>query len=129
MKVNIEEKTKRLSDIISKNDYIEHLEDMVWDEDIVIDPGFYLEVYINPDGVYGDEDGEHSSNGYSIFRYINKDITLGEFLNMDLFAEGSLRDSTMTIFVIPNEDSLFEEERNLCTPYSHKSLRRDYVLL
>lgn len=116
MKVNIEEKTKRLSDIISKNDYIEHLEDMVWDEDIVIDQGFYLEVYINPDGVYSDEDGGHSSNGYSIFRYINKDITLGEFLNMDLFAEGSLRDSTMTIFVIPNEDSLFEEERNLCTP-------------
>lgn len=116
MSVNTAERTKKLSDIISKDDYIEHLEDIVWNEDIVIDEGFYLEVYINPDGVYGDEDSEHSSNGYSLFRYVNKDVTLGEFLNMDLFNEGSLRDSTMTIFVIPNEDSMFEEERNLCTP-------------
>lgn len=116
MSVNTAERTKKLSDIISKDGYIEHLEDIVWNEDIVIDEGFYLEVYINPDGVYGDEDGEHSSNGYSLFRYVNKDVTLGEFLNMDLFNEGSLRDSTMTIFVIPNEDSMFEEERNLCTP-------------
>ena len=105
-----------MSDIISKNDHVEHLEDMVWDSEIVIDEGFYLEIYINPDGIYGDENSEHSSNGYSMFRYINKDITLGKFLNMDLFSEGSLRDSTMTISVIPNEDSLFEEEWNMCIP-------------
>lgn len=116
MDINTEKKVKRLSDIISKNEYVEHLEDIVWDEDVVIDAGFYLEVYINPDGVYGDENGEHSSNGYSIFRYINKDITLGEFLNMDLFAEGSLRDLTMTIYVVPDKDALFADERSLCTP-------------
>lgn len=109
-----EEPKKMLSEFISKEDDTECLEDIVWGKEVIIDEGFYIEVYINIDGVYGDEDGEHSSNGYSLFRYINKEISYEDFLNLDLFNEGSLRDSTMTIHVIPSTDKAYEDERNMC---------------
>lgn len=99
----------KLIDLIDKNDYIKHLEDEIWNEKILIDEGFYVEVYINPDGIY------QSSNGYSLFRYVNKEISFGDLLKLELFNQGSLKESTMTISIIPNKDISFKEERKLCT--------------
>lgn len=105
----------KLSNLISMDQATEQIENMVMNENIIIDEGFYLEIYINPDGVYCDEDEECSSNGYSLFRHINKSISFGDFLELELFNEGSLKDSTMTINIIPNKDPLYEEDRSMCT--------------
>ena len=109
-------KVKRLSDIISMDDYVKGLEDIVWSGEAIIDKGFYLEIYINSDGVIPNEDSEITSNGYSCFRYINQDVTLDELLTMDDFSEGLLRKFTMTITVIPNKDPLFARKREMCIP-------------
>lgn len=110
----VKNKAQRLSDIISMNEYVEGLEDIIWDGSVIIDKGFYLEIYINPDGVIPNENGDITANGYSCFRYVNKDVTLDELLKMDDFSEGSLRKFTMTIIVIPNQDPLFTREREMC---------------
>lgn len=101
-------KLKKLSDIVSMNEYQNHLEDILWEGNAMIDAGFYLEVYINPDGI----DDEDSTDGESFFVFINKEITFEEFTNLKQFSHGSLRKQTMTINVIPNEDELYEDERN-----------------
>lgn len=112
--LNKKEKSKRLSKIFSKDDYIEHLEEVVWDGDLIIDEGFYLEIYTNPYGVFCENEKEASS-GASFFRYINRDITLNELLSLGEFEGCCPRTNTMTINIIPAKDKLFKNERDMCT--------------
>lgn len=102
-------KLKKLSEIISMNEYQDHLEDVLWEGNVMIDEGFYLEVYINPDGI--DDD---TSNGHSYYKHINNEITFEELVNLKQFSQGSFRKMTMTINIIPDQNEQFQEKRNLC---------------
>jgi hypothetical protein len=97
---------KRLSEEYNTNEYNEHIEEMLWEESIIIDKGFYLEVYGNSDGKYDEE----SSEGASYFVYIDKELTYGQFL--DIFSDmGSVKDDTLTIRVMSENE---KQEREFC---------------
>jgi len=101
-------KLKKLSEMISKDEYQDHLEDVLWEGNVMIDEGFYLEVYINTDGT-----DEQTANGQSFYKYINNETPFEEFVNMKQFAKGSFRKMTMTINVIPDQDEQYKKEREL----------------
>lgn len=99
-------KPKTLSDTVSKNHCTDRLEDYFTEDGLIIDKGYYLEIYINPDGV-----DSGTSNGRSYFFYVNKPVSVREFLSMDKLKDGNLKDGTMTINLIPAEGDAFEKER------------------
>ena len=39
-------KLKKLSQLVSKNDIFDNIQDLLWDENIIFDKGFYLEIYL-----------------------------------------------------------------------------------
>lgn len=100
-----------LSNMINRDDFIEKLEDNLIDKDIIFDKGFYIEVYINYNGIYSE-----SFDGYSIFRYIDEELTYEELLT--IFNDGSLKNETLTINIIPSQDNDYKPERDLAMPIS-----------
>lgn len=100
----------RLSEQYKFNEYQTHIEETLWDANIIIDEGFYLELYGNPDGKYDTE----SSEGSSHFVYIDQPITYGRLL--DVFSDlGSVKDDTLTIRIIGEDET---QERGFCNPLS-----------
>lgn len=103
----------RLSDNFKKTETATCIEDMVWEGDTIIDEGFFLELYGNPDGKYDEE----SSNGASYFTYIDKDIRYVELLNIFSYL-GAIKDNTLTIRTVGDEDT---QAREFCleNPFSN----------
>lgn len=79
-------------------------------EDIVVDSGFYLEGYSNREGVFNENEDSHS-NGSSLYVYVDVDTTFEELLAL---FEGSLKDQTLTISIIPSEEVTYKDERGYC---------------
>jgi len=118
----------RLSELTSKDEWCDEVENFQFqyhDAKILIDAGFYLEVYTNPDGVFEEE---QSSNGASTFVWIDEDTLFGELL--DVFEDmGQIRDQTLTVSVIPAEDEIFAKERDFAKRNPISSLKKDRVLM
>lgn len=96
---------ERLSDIVGNNILVEEAENILGDIDWIIDEGYYLEVYINPEGVKKGE--PEKTEGF--IRYIDKECSYGELLS--IFHEGSVREETMTFALIPCTEDFFESIR------------------
>jgi hypothetical protein len=113
----------RLSELTGKNERRDEVENFLFvhrNAEIIIDAGFYLEVYTNPDGVF---EKEQTSNGASTFIQVDEDTTFGELL--DLFeGEGRIRDQTLTIQVIPAEDESYARERGFAEENPISSLKK-----
>lgn len=97
-------KVKMLSDFIMKNEINQNVEEILWDNDIIINEGFYVEVYLSD-----------NADSKSIFRYINKDIRYDEFIMLDIFNGNTPKNNTMSINIIPNEDINYKTDRDRCT--------------
>jgi hypothetical protein len=113
-------RVERLSEIVSKDELIEGLENILGDVHLLIDEGYYIEVYMNPMGVsyVNPEDllTGNVDNGYHLFRYMDKECTYEELLN--IFAVGSIRNGTMTLTLIPSHEPFFGIYREKCVPIS-----------
>ncbi|MDF2879616.1 MAG: hypothetical protein K0R54_173 [Clostridiaceae bacterium] len=111
-------KVKYLSnslECLDLKDFISKLEDEIPNGiNPIFDKGIYIEVYVNPDGIYNEEE---TSNGFSCFRYIDEPLTYEELLS--LFDEGSLKKDTLTINYIPSDDEDYQQERELAVPISN----------
>lgn len=118
----------RLSELTSKDEWRDEVENFLFqclDAKLLIDAGFYLEVYTNPDGVFEDE---QSSNGASTFVWIDEDTLFGELL--DVFEDmGRIRDQTLTVSVIPAVDEIYAKEREFAKRNPISSLKKDRVLM
>lgn len=100
---------KYLSEEFSKNKAEDQLEELIYDGNIIFDKGYYIEVYCNLDGKY-DED---SSNGASTFIYLDEEITYNDLIKL-FQGDGSVKDDTMTINIISDNDPLYSQERDFC---------------
>lgn len=103
---------KKLSNFYDQNQFMDSVEDVLGSgkDDVLIDVGFYLEGYMNPDGVFNDDEDAHS-NGSSLYLYVDVETTFEEMLGL---FEGRLKDQTLTISIIPSVDVTYEEERGYC---------------
>lgn len=97
-------KLKKLSDFIKKDEVNQNIEEILWDDDIILDEGFYIEVYLSD-----------NADSKSIFRYINKDIRYDDFIKLDIFNGNTPKNNTMSINIIPNEEVHYTVERDMCT--------------
>lgn len=97
-------KLKKLSQLVSKNDIFDNIQDLLWDENIIFDKGFYLEIYLL-EGI----------EGKSLFKYINVDIKYSEFISLGIFNGKTPKEGNMFINVIPSKDNKYSEERRLCS--------------
>lgn len=104
LRVKYMNKVKMLSDFIMKNEINQNVEEILWDNDIIINEGFYVEVYLSD-----------NADSKSIFRYINKDIRYDEFIMLDIFNGNTPKNNTMSINIIPNEDINYKTDRDRCT--------------
>lgn len=104
---------KRLSQDYEKDIYEEGIEENLFDANTIIDEGFFLEVYINPDGKDSD-----ISEGTSYFVYIDRDTTYNEFIKKFSEAGGSIKEDTMKINIIPVDDVSYRVERNEASNFS-----------
>ncbi|PLS19555.1 hypothetical protein CVD28_03820 [Bacillus sp. M6-12] len=111
---------QRMSDIIPRDELIEGLENILGDVEVIFDEGYYLEIYIQPNGVsYVNPEDIKTGNvdrGFYFFRYIDKECTYEELLN--IFYIGSIKEETMTLTVIPSKEWFFENQRNISVPIS-----------
>lgn len=98
-------------DLVQEN--TDNIQDLVF-EDCLLKKGLYLEIYCNPDGIYYDngeydEDGENeedidTSNGFSLFILIDKDITYHELLELDIYEGCKIKDNEVRIDIITKND-------------------------
>lgn len=97
---------KKLSEEITSCLFYEQIEEILFNESIIIDKGYCLELYGNPDGKHDSE----SSNGTSTFIYIDEELTYEELLKM--FEQlGSVKDDTLTIRIVDEGEI---QERKMC---------------
>lgn len=96
----------RLTDHVKIGDAKSNLEDILFSEEIVIDAGFNLEIYGNPDGATSD-----SADGASLFTLVDRDVTFGELLAA-VNHLGSIRDDTLTIRTVGADETV---EIGLCS--------------
>lgn len=110
-----QKEVKKLSDIVSSDEYVDNLENIIGDTNLLIDKGFYIEIYFNPNGV--DITRKHiEETAIYYWRHIDRECTYGDLLL--IFNEGSIRDNTLTFRLIPNEDVFFTKERKKSSPIS-----------
>lgn len=96
---------QKLSEMFKNDELTRFIEEYLYNEEIIIDQGFYLEVYTNYDGKHD----ENSSEGSSLFVFIDMDITYGNLLS--LFDDFSVKDDTLTITILGIDEG---EERLFC---------------
>jgi len=96
----------RLTEHVKIGDAKSNLEDILFSADIVIDAGFNLEIYGNPDGATSD-----SADGASLFTHVDRDVTFGELLAA-VSHLGSIRDNTLTIRTVGAAETV---ELGLCS--------------
>ena len=89
---------KKMLDFLS-NDY-EGIQEMLY-EDCIIPKGTYMEIYVNPDGIYEEN---LSSDGYSMFLSVDKDITYFELLNADIYDGCSVKNNEVRNDIITEND-------------------------
>ena len=81
-------------------------------ENCIIPAGTYLEIYCNPDGLH-DED---SSNGFSIFIEVDKEISYFDIINnSDMLDSCSVKNDEVRIDIITSDDEF--NRLNECTFY------------
>lgn len=97
---------RRLTTYVKFGVAVAHLEEeQLLDAEDVIDAGFYLEIYGNPDGKTSD-----SGNGASLFTYVDRDVTYDELLKAVAHL-GSLRDDELSIRTVGHDET---EELGFC---------------
>jgi len=95
----------RLTGLVKFGEAATNLEEKLFSADDVIDAGFYLEIYGNPDGK-----GSDSADGASLFTYVDREVTYGQLLKA-VSHMGSVRDDELSIRTIGNEETV---ELGLC---------------
>lgn len=105
----------------------DNIQDIVF-ENCLLEKGLYLEIYCNPDGIYydnvelnEDEDDEEidTSNGFSLFLLIDKNITYHELLNLDIYEGCSVKNNEVRIDIITEDDSFDRLFQCSFTPISN----------
>lgn len=92
---------KNIYEILKIKGTIKHLQDILF-ENCIIPEGTHMEIYCNPDGVY-DED---SSNGFSMFLVLDKDVSYFDIINNSDLLEGcSVKNDEIIIDIIGEDDS------------------------
>lgn len=91
---------QRLSTTVDINTATLNLEDSLFSADIIIDAGFDLEIYGNPDGKASD-----SKDGASFFTHIDRDITYGQLLTVVAHL-GSVRKNELSIRTVGSDESI-----------------------
>lgn len=81
-------------------DDFENIQEMVF-EDCIIPKGTYIEIYVNPDGIYEEN---LVSDGYSLFLFADKEITYHELLNADIYGGCSVKNNEVRIDIITESD-------------------------
>lgn len=107
------DKLPKLSSKFSKSENTEEIEELMFSiseqqELIVFDQGFYIEVYGNPNGKYSE-----ISDGGSLFLFTDQGILYGELLDICSYL-GCPKDDTLSIRIIPSEDSNYFDEKLMC---------------
>lgn len=113
--ITFERQEQKLSDFYSNNEYQKGIEQIWWKKkakDITLDTGYYLEVYVNDDGV-----DSGTANGSSTWFYIDKETSMSALFEY-FEGEGSIKDDTLTIILIPSLDEGYERERGFAEPIS-----------
>lgn len=90
----------RLTDHVKVGEAKPNLEDILFSADIVIDAGFNLEIYGNPDGATSE-----SAEGSSLFIHVDRDVAFGELLAAVSYL-GSVRDDTLTIRTVGADETV-----------------------
>lgn len=90
----------RLTSFVKIGEPADNLEDKLTDAATVIEPGFNLEIYGNPDGKASD-----SSNGSSLFTHVDREITYGQLLKAVAHL-GSVRDDELSIRTIGHTETV-----------------------
>lgn len=85
----------------------------------IIDAGFFLEAYGNPDGVEQDD----ATDGGSLFFHVDVDTDCDRILKVCAHL-GSLRDGTLTLRVVGADET---QERGFCAETAASALCRDAI--
>lgn len=91
---------KRLVNLVKLGEASNNIEEQVFSADVVIDAGFNLEAYGNPDGK-----GSESAEGASLFIHVDQDVTFGQLLSAVAHL-GSVRDDTLSIRTVANDETV-----------------------
>lgn len=100
------EKQKFKEDFMKKifellmDDY-ENIQEMVF-ENCIIPEGTFMEIYVNPDGIYEED---LTSDGFSLFLHVDKEITYYDLLNADIYEGCTVKNDEVRIDLITEEDS------------------------
>lgn len=78
----------------------ENIQEILY-EDCIIPKGTHMEIYVNPDGIYEED---LTSDGFSIFLYIDKDITYYNLLDADIYDGCSVKNNEVRIDIITESD-------------------------
>lgn len=106
---------EKLSDIVPSDEYVDYLENIIGDTNLLIDKGYFIEIYINPNGV--DIASKHiEETALYYWRHIDEECTYGDLLL--IFKEGSIKENTLTFRLIPTNDVFFAKEREKSSPIS-----------
>lgn len=91
-------------------------------EDCLLKEGLHLEIYCNPDGIYYNDEEEEDTNtsdGFSLFISIDKDITYHELLDLDIYEGCRVKDNEIRIDIITKEDIFNRLDECSFTPLSN----------
>lgn len=110
--MNVLMKEKTLNDYFTRYDFVSKIETIINNEDIILNVGYFIEIYTNPEGTNFDKYFSKFNKGKLYYFYINKEINLKEVLKRKEFENFSFDKKTLSISIIPSLHDLYDYERN-----------------